>query len=317
MNKKNPKIENQDDIEKYIELMQHQVEKEIEVVFANRLKVILQTIALLFEKYQQTTVYATWTEFNKYSRLNKELIRIAQMLNGDYRKVIKAIQNSQKNIYIKRYYMSIYLYEMASQKPMDFDVPSPEVIKRAIEQPIDQIKLKPTLEKHRNETIKKIRINITQGVMSGEGYSKIAKTLRQDIGMTKTQSLRVARTETGRAMSKAGIDSAKVAKNNGLEMKKKWFATKDTRTRHTHRHLDGKAIDINDNFRSSGCIGKAPKLFVGINSAKENINCRCKLLYYIDENELPTVMRVRKDDDKTEVIPFMTYTEWEKQKIKG
>lgn len=317
MNKKNPKIENQDDIEKYIELMQQQVDKEIEVVFANRLKVILQTIALLFEKYQQSSVYATWTEFNKYNRLNKELLRIAQMLNADYRKVIKAIQNSQKNIYIKRYYMSLYLYEMASQKPMDFDVPSPEVIKSAIEQPIDQIKLKPTLEKHRNETIKKIRINITQGVMSGEGYSKIAKTLRQDIGMTKTQSLRVARTETGRAMSQAGIDSAKVAKNNGLEMKKKWFATKDTRTRHTHRHLDGKSLELNDNFHSSGCIGQAPKLFVGINSAKENINCRCKLLYYIDEDELPTVMRVRKDDDKTEVIPFMTYTEWEKQKIKG
>lgn len=317
MNKKNPKIENQNDIEKYIELMQQQVEKEIEVVFANRLKVIIQTIALLFEKYQQSSVYATWTEFNKYNRLNKELLRIAQMLNGDYRKVIKAIQNSQKNIYIKRYYMSLYLYEMASQKPMEFDAPSPEVIKSAIEQPIDQIKLKPTLEKHRNETIKKIRINITQGVMSGEGYSKIAKTLRQDLGMTKTQSLRVARTETGRAMSQAGIDSAKVAKDNGLNMKKKWFATKDTRTRHTHRHLDGKAIEINDNFHSSGCIGQAPKLFVGINSAKENINCRCKLLYYIDEDELPTVMRVRNDDDKTEVIPFMTYTEWEKQKIKG
>lgn len=317
MNKKNPKIENQDDIEKYIEMMQQQVDKEIELVFANRLKVILQTIALLFEKYQQSSVYATWTEFNKYNRLNKELLRIAQMLNGDYRKVIKAIQNSQKNIYIKRYYMSLYLYEMASQKSMDFEVPSPEVIKSAIEQPIDQIKLKPTLEKHRNETIKKIRINITQGVMSGEGYSKIAKTLRDDLGMTKTQSLRVARTETGRAMSQAGIDSAKVAKDNGLEMKKKWFATKDARTRHTHRHLDGKSLELNDNFHSSGCIGQAPKLFVGINSAKENINCRCKLLYYIDEDELPTVMRVRKDDDKTEVIPFMTYTEWEKQKLKG
>ncbi|MDN8729563.1 phage head morphogenesis protein, partial [Staphylococcus aureus] len=54
-----------------------------------------------------------------------------------------------------------------------------------------------------------------------------------------------------------------------------------------------------------------------VNSAKENINCRCKLLYYIDENELPTVMRARKDDGKNEVIPFMTYREWEKYKRKG
>ena len=36
-----------------------------------------------------------------------------------------------------------------------------------------------------------------------------------------------------------------------------------------------------------------------------------------DENELPTVMRARKDDGKNEVIPFMTYREWEKYKRKG
>lgn len=55
--------------------------------------------------------------------------------------------------------------------------------------------------------------------MSGEGYSKIAKALRDDIGMTKAQSQRVARTEAGRAMSQAGLDSAKVAKDNGFKMK--------------------------------------------------------------------------------------------------
>lgn len=47
--------------------------------------------------------------------------------------------------------------------------------------------------------------------MSGEGYSKIAKAIRDDIGMSKAQSLRVARTEAGRAMSQAGLDSALVA----------------------------------------------------------------------------------------------------------
>lgn len=314
MSKKNPKIATQNDIDNYIELIQQQADKEIEIVFVKRLKVIQQTIAILFEKYQQESPHATWTEFNKYNRLNKELIRIGQMLNSDYKEVIKSIQQSQQNSYIKKYLMSLYLYEMASQKPMQFDIPSPEVIISAIEQPIEFIKLVPTLQKHRNEVIKRIRINITQGIMSGEGYTKIAKSLREDIGMTKVQSLRVARTEAGRAMSQAGLDSAKVAKDNSLGMRKKWFATKDTRTRDTHRHLDGKSLPIDDNFLSSGCIGQAPKLFIGIKSAKENINCRCKLLYYIDEDELPTVMRVRKDDNQTEVIPFMTYSEWEKQK---
>lgn len=312
-NKSNPKITNQSDIDNYIEYLISNAEKEIEILFANRLKVIKQEIADMYEKYQTDDPHVTWTEFNKYNRLNKELTRIGEMLTEDYREVAKTIRQAQQNAYIEKFLMSLYLYEMASQTSMQFDVPTASVINKAIEQPIEFIKLVPTLQKHRDEVLKKIRIHITQGIMSGEGYSKIAKALRDDIGMTKAQSQRVARTEAGRAMSQAGLDSAKVAKDNGLTgMKKRWLATKDNRTRDTHRHLDGKAVDIDDNFHSSGCVGQAPKLFVGVASAKENINCRCKLLYYFDEDELPTVMRTKEDG----VIPFMTYREWEKNKRK-
>ncbi|MCJ1667850.1 phage head morphogenesis protein [Staphylococcus sp. NRL 16/872] len=314
MNKDNPKINNQNDIDNYIDQFIKQAESELEILFSRRLKQIQQEIADMFEKYQSDDVYVTWTEFNKYNRLNKELIRIGEMLTEDYREVAKTIRQTQQNTYIEKFLMSLYLYEMASQTSMQFDVPTASVINNAIEQPIEFIKLVPTLQKHRDEVLKKIRIHITQGIMSGEGYSKIAKALRDDIGMTKAQSQRVARTEAGRAMSQAGLDSAKVAKDNGLTgMKKRWLATKDNRTRDTHRHLDGKAIDIDDNFHSSGCVGQAPKLFVGVASGKENINCRCKLLYYFDEDELPTVMRTKDDG----IIPFVTYREWEKQKRKA
>ncbi|WP_053038576.1 phage head morphogenesis protein [Staphylococcus haemolyticus] len=312
-NKSNPKINNQNDIDNYINQLIKQAESELEILFSRRLKQIQQEIADMFERYQSDDVHVTWTEFNKYNRLNKELIRIGEMLTEDYRKVAKTIRQTQQNAYIEKFLMSLYLYEMASQTSMQFDVPTASVINKAIEQPIEFIKLVPTLQKYRDEVLKKIRIHITQGIMSGEGYSKIAKVLRDDIGMTKAQSQRVARIEAGRAMSQAGLDSAKVAKDNGLTgMKKRWLATKDNRTRDTHRHLDGKAIDIDDNFHSSGCIGQAPKLFVGVASAKENIGCRCKLLYYFDEDELPTVMRTKDDG----VIPFVTYREWEKNKRK-
>ncbi|HHW9921547.1 TPA: phage minor head protein, partial [Staphylococcus aureus] len=240
----NPKITNQNDIDEYIEGLISKAEKPIEQLFANRLKEIKQIIADMFEKYQNDDVHVTWTEFNKYNRLNKELTRIGTMLTDDYRQVAKMIQKSQEDAYIEKFLMSLYLYEMASQTSMQFDVPSKEVIKSAIEQPIEFIRLVPTLQKHRGEVLKKIRMHITQGIMSGEGYSKIAKAIRDDIGMSKAQSLRVARTEAGRAMSQAGLDSAMVAKDNGLKMKKRWHATKDTRTRDTHRHLDGESVEI-------------------------------------------------------------------------
>lgn len=312
-NKDNPKITNQNDIDNYIDKLINQANKEIESLFAKRLKEIKQIIANMYEKYDRDEPQVTWTEFNKYNRLNKELNRIGQMLSQDYREVAKAIKQSQQNVYIEKYMMSLFLYEMASQTSMNFDIPTTQTIQTAIEQPIEFIKLVPTLQKHRDDTLKRIRMHITQGIMSGEGYSKIAKALRDDLGMAKAQSVRVARTETGRALSQAGLDSAMVAKDNGLDMKKRWYATKDTRTRDTHRHLDGTSVDIEDNFHSSGCIGPAPKLFVGVASAKENINCRCKLLYYIDEDELPTTMRTKEDG----VIPFTNYREWEKNKRKA
>ncbi|MCG2339277.1 minor capsid protein [Staphylococcus epidermidis] len=311
-NKDNPKITNQNDIDNYIDKLVNQAEKEIEILFAKRLKEIKQIIANMYEKYDRDEPQVTWTEFNKYNRLNKELNRIGQMLSQDYREVAKAIKQSQQNVYMEKYMMSLFLYEIASQTSMNFDIPTAQTIQTAIEQPIEFIKLAPTLQKHRDDTLKRIRTHITQGIMSGEGYSKIAKALRDDLGMSKAQSVRVARTETGRALSQAGLDSATVAKDNGLDMKKRWYATKDTRTRDTHRHLDGQTVGINENFHSSGCVGPAPKLFVGVASAKENINCRCKLLYYIDEDELPTTMRTKEDG----IIPFTNYREWEKNKRK-
>lgn len=312
-NKDNPKINNQEDIDRYINALIKKAEDEIEILFSRRLKQIKQEIEEMFSKYQSDDVYVTWTEFNKYNRLNKELNRIAQMLTQDYREVAKIIKQSQQNAYIEKFMMSLFLYEMASQTPMQFDVPTQAIIQKAIEQPIELIQLVPTLERHRNNVLKKIRIEITKGIVNGKGYTHIAKALRDDLGMSKAQAQRVARTEAGRAMSQAGLDSAKVAKDNGLSMHKRWLATKDTRTRHSHRHLDGQSLRLHEVFHSSGCTAQAPKLFKGAASAKENINCRCKLLYYIDEDELPTVMRTKEDG----VIPFTTYRDWEKEKRKG
>ena len=42
--------------------------------------------------------------------------------------------------------MSLYLYEMASQTSMQFDVPTASVITKAIEQPIKYIELTGTLK---------------------------------------------------------------------------------------------------------------------------------------------------------------------------
>ena len=63
--------------------------------------------------------------------------------------------------------MSLYLYEMASQTSMQFDVPTASVITKAIEQPIKYIELTGTL-KNIVLTYLKIRIEITKGIVNGK-----------------------------------------------------------------------------------------------------------------------------------------------------
>ncbi|MDU4930634.1 MAG: phage head morphogenesis protein, partial [Staphylococcus epidermidis] len=116
-NKDNPKITNQNDIDNYIDKLVNQAEKEIKQIIAN-----------MYEKYDRDEPKVTWTEFNKYNRLNKELNRIGQMLSQDYREVAKAIKQSQQNVYIEKYMMSLFLYEVASQTSMNFDIPTSQTI---------------------------------------------------------------------------------------------------------------------------------------------------------------------------------------------
>lgn len=303
----------QEDIDKLLQELIELAESDIEKLFSATLKQIKDILINMFEKYEHDNPKITWTEFNKYNRLNKTLDRITEMMGKDYKIVARKIKDSQHNVYIKKYMKSLYLYELASKTDMKVEVPNKDAIQKAIDQPIDKIKLDETLRKQRNEAISKIRQRITEGIMSGAGYKKTAKALEKDLGMSSAQAKRVVRTETGRALSLAGQDSAMKAKENGIEMTKMWNATKDTRTRDTHRHLDGQKKKLTETFKSSGCVGLSPKTFVGVSSAKENINCRCKLLYLID-GEKPEVMTVRNEDGSNSVVDFQTYEEWYKDK---
>lgn len=308
--KKNVKIRNQSDSDNYIEFLMSLALKALDIVFLRLIRSIKADIAEMYERYQSGDDFVTWTEFNKFNRMNKLLKRIENEAKKEYVEVAKEIKESQEVVYIEKHMTDMYIFEQASQVPMDFEVPGKREVEKAIEQPIDKIKLDPTLQKHRENVVDKIRVIITQGVMNGDGYAKVAQAIEKELQISKQQAMRVARTELGRAQSQAALDSAMDAKKNGLDMKKKWLATLDTRTRHTHQHLDGQSVDIEEPFESSGCKGQAPHLFVGINSARENINCRCTLMFYMDDDELPTVRRGRNVDGSTEVIPFKPYRQW-------
>lgn len=315
--KENVRIRNRIDLDNYIAFLLKNALQLVDILFATLLKAILVDLEVIYRNYKSEDHNATWAEINKHKRINKILNRIEDMANDDFKTVVKVIQKSQENIYIEEHNASLFIHEKETQLKIDFDVPSTEQIHTALEQPLDKLKVDKTVKKHEKDFKNKVRIIITQGLINGNGYGKVAKEIERQTEISKKRAQSIVRTEAHRSQSQAKLDSANELKKNGFEPKKRWHSTLDERTRGTHRHLDGVVKDIDEPFESSGCKGQAPGLFVGLSSAKENINCRCSMLIFLDEDDLPTIRRARNENGETYVIEDMTYREWERMKRKG
>ncbi|MEZ2459312.1 phage minor head protein [Salinicoccus roseus] len=302
-------INNQNDIDRHIDKLIAESEHEAEKILATRLKHIKQSFAEMLDKYQHDDPHITWTEFNKYNRFKKELQRIEELLQDDYSEIINLIVFSQAKVYLDSYMRHMYLFEQSSQIAMTFTVPSTEQIKQALAQPIDLIKLAPTFERHRKQVIQRLQGHIANGLMAGNSYNQIAHEINNDMKWGMHKSRMVARTETHRAQTQSGDDAAAKAKSFGARIKGYWDATLDRRTRLSHQKMDGKPEDEKGMFKVGLSVGPSPGNLVGVDSAKQNINCRCKKLYRVN-GQMPSVRRTQDG-----LIPYMTYEQWEKEKM--
>lgn len=161
---------------------------------------------------------------------------------------------------------------------------------------------------------KQIRAAIQSGILRGESIGEIANDLRRRIpDMSRKSALRTARTAITSAQNGGRMDSYKAASDMGIKVRKRWVATKDSRTRDAHQKLDGKTADWDEPF-----ISKLGEIwYPGDPRAKpaNSYNCRCALRTVEGpgiEAE-PRKMRVR--DPKTGkniLVNEMTYEQWER-----
>lgn len=173
---------------------------------------------------------------------------------------------------------------------------TPEVLKRAVENPVFGLTLKDTLEKHRKDVIYDIKQQIGVGLSNGDRFSTMAKRIQKTLEGDYEKAIRIVRTETHRVREAGNQDAAEEV-NQALKkatssniMIKTWKTMKDERVRpsgkvkrrkYNHRKMDGVTIPVEKEFTlPSGAKTKAPGLS-GI--AGEDINCRCYLSYSLQK----------------------------------
>lgn len=162
---------------------------------------------------------------------------------------------------------------------------------------------------------KQITKSVTSGLLQGKSVGKIATDLQARVSeMNRASAVRAARTAVTGAQNAGRMDSYEAAARMGVKVRKRWIATKDNRTRHSHQNLDGQTVDYDKPFVSD--LG-SHMMFPGDPAGAKPgdlYNCRCSMRTVEKEGieAEPRQMRVR--DPKTGrnvLVNEMTYAEWE------
>ena len=155
---------------------------------------------------------------------------------------------------------------------------------------------------------KQITASVTSSILQGKSIKHMADDLQKRITtMSRDSAIRTARTAVTGAQNAGRMDSYAAAEKMGIKLKKRWLATLDARTRHSHAMLDGEQVAQDKKF-SNGCH------FPGDPQGPpwEIYNCRCTLIAAVGGVDTSTAQRRARNADtgQTEVISDMSYAEW-------
>lgn len=155
---------------------------------------------------------------------------------------------------------------------------------------------------------KQITASVTSSILQGLSIKNMADDLQKRITtMSRNSAIRTARTAVTGAQNAGRMDSYAAAEKMGIKFKKRWLATLDARTRHSHAMLDGEQVAQDKKF-SNGCR------FPGDPQGPpwEIYNCRCTLIPAVEGVDASTAQRRARNADtgQTEVISDMSYAEW-------
>lgn len=247
--------------------------------------------------------------------------RVAERMTHANEVAAAYINDASPGVYSLNRNYAAYTIEEQVGRDVGFDLWDEQTVKRLIvEQPDLMPYYPPKRAVKRGIDLKwgkrQITAQVTSGILQGESIKHLADRLQTHIpNMNRISAIRAARTAVTGAQNAGRMDSYTQAEEMGIRLKKRWLATLDNRTRHTHAVLDGQVRDNDKPFEVAGYEIMYPG---DPNAAPEMVyNCRCTLIAEVEDAPLPpNPLRRARDPETGEsvVISDMTYAQWESWK---
>jgi len=251
------------------------LEKNLLKSYKASLKEILSNLSAIFQKYGDDVQYADLVAFNRLKNLQASInSEIKNVTNQS----IKTIQNRLKEFYSESFYHTAYAFETSLKVNLGYGLLSDAVISSSLLNPLDRIKWPDRLKDHAQVYIKQIRSGMTQGLIQGEGYAKIARGIEEQTKINYSKVVRIVRTEGHRVQNAARVASFKkgesAAERLGIESSRVWLHSGNPREpREDHIAMNGVEADEDGIFTlPDGTTTEGPGL---TGKAEHDINCGC------------------------------------------
>ena len=308
-------------------------------------KDIIAQLESVYGKYLTTTDPQDYYNIMiQYDRLNKLLTDVTQTFNyysklaGDI--TAQAMTLSMQNVYYRQNYLLEWITPVAGitfnfapldRRLVELSVFGTQDAWKAIQSMVDKkvvssaikaqmIKgykayqpdygtLSQLLYDRKVQDLILIQREISQAFIQGKSIKQTSDAFMQIFDTIKYKADRIARTETHRTANLGAYAAGQEAKSQGVDLKKMWIATLDTKTRSQHAHLDGVKLEMDEYFKIGADRALMPG---GFNQASLNINCRCTHVDIVNDID-PQIRRGRNPvTGKNEVFEFKTYDQWAK-----
>lgn len=143
---------------------------------------------------------------------------------------------------------------------------------------------------------------VTRAVLQGQTIPQLAASIAGIAAMDQRAAMKAARTAMTSAHSLGKLKGYERAAGMGIDVEKQWSAALDSRTRGSHRHLDGEVVELDAEFSNGLKYPGDPD-----GPASEVYNCRCTLVPVIGDVEYDEVERADK-------LGGMSYGEWKNER---
>lgn len=237
-----------------------------------------------------------------YNQLANRLANIEAEIRKLERAGVKLTEQNSAQSIQDGYYRNQWAYDQTVGVNLPIPVLPIDAIRASVYSDASGLDLVSTWNKNSTDQIYKTRAAITRGITLGQSYTKVARSIKAEFDKGLWQAMRVVRTEAGRNWSEGAEASHEAAKEAGLQVRKRWSAALDSRTRLSHANLDGEYADEEGLFWIGGEGQSQPRLF---SDPAETINCRCST-YDVLDDIAPSVRRIRGEG----VVPYQTFAEW-------